>query len=197
MKLKQAIFGTVVFIVNLFAVYSIHVVYFEVDVVLYSALFDVLIAVLLTSIFVGFGLILGLLSKFEKCLLLIIWIHVGYVYAITIPTIIDRSLSIYILEKLDQRGGGIKADAFSSVFVEEYLSEHQLVAVRLTEQLESGTIILDEGCVRLTSRGEFIVLFSQFFRDKLLPKHRLLMGSYSDELTNIFIENNKKFDYTC
>ena len=59
------------------------------------------------------------------------FILIGYAFAISIPTVIDRSLSIYILEKIDQRGGGIKQEAFERVFTNEYMLEHRLVDVRL------------------------------------------------------------------
>ncbi|WP_216074005.1 hypothetical protein, partial [Acinetobacter baumannii] len=78
-------------------------------------------------------------SRLELIQLAAIWLLGGYVFAISVPTVIDRSLSFYILEKLQQRGGGIREDAFRQVFTEEYVREHHLVEVRLTEQLQSGT----------------------------------------------------------
>ena len=59
---------------------------------------------------------------------------------------IDRSLSFYILEKLDQRGGGIKVDKMDIVFTKEYLKEHRLIDIRLTEQLKTKTVIIDKNC---------------------------------------------------
>ena len=122
---------------------------------------------------------------------------VGYCFAISIPTVIDRSLSIYILEKLSQRGGEIKLEKFSDVFKEEYMKEHRLIDVRITEQKESGTIIVKNDCVILTKRGKLIVKFTKFFRQNFLPKNRLLVNEYSDDLINLFDENKPISNYAC
>jgi len=106
-------------------------------------------------------------------------------------------LSFYILEKIQQRGGGIQQARFKEVFTEEYLPEHRLVDVRLTEQLESGTIRIVDGCVVLTERGHQLATFSRAFRMHLLPKRRLLMGKYSDDLTDPFRSSGASPGYEC
>lgn len=198
MKLLQASLATLLFVTVLLATYTIHVTWFPVNVVFYSALGDALIAAILT------GLLLFLLpwgfralGGFEKLLLFIIWLLGGYSFAISVPTVIDRSLSFYILEKLQQRGGGIRQEAFERVFTEEYLREHRLVDVRLTEQLESGTIDIRNGCVLLTPKGQQIAEASRYFRQHFLPKRRLLMGEYSDDLTDPFRNSETPPDYRC
>jgi hypothetical protein len=138
-----------------------------------------------------------LFSQLEKVQILLINILIGYIFAISIPTVIDRSLSFYILEKLQQRGGGIKQDSFEQIFTQEYMKEHRLIDVRLTEQLESGTIIIENGCVKLTRRGEKLAEFSRFFRKNFLPKERLLMGKYTDALTDPFRQSINDFSYLC
>jgi hypothetical protein len=141
---------------------------------------------------------LQIFNHFEKLQLLIIWILVGYGLAISVPTVIDRSLSFYILEKLEQRGGGIKLNAFEEIFTKEYVKEHRLVDVRLTEQLESGTITIIGECVNLTDKGKKLVKFSTMFRRNILPKKRLLMGHYSDDLTNPLRTSDNNFvNYIC
>lgn len=177
--------------------YVISVRYLKVDVVFYSALGDATLATMLATVILFWSGIFRALSRFEKFLLVLLWLALGYSLAISLPTVIDRSLSIYILEKLDQRGGGIRRDAFAQVFTDEYLREHHLVEVRLTEQLESGTIRLEAGCVKLTAKGESIVSFSRFFRKNLLPRQRLLMGTYSDDLIDPFRDSISIPDYIC
>jgi hypothetical protein len=122
---------------------------------------------------------------------------VGYAFAISVPTVIDRSLSFYILEKIDQRGGGIRQDAFEQVFTQEYIKEHLLVNVRLTEQVKSGTITIKNGCVLLTRRGLFIASISRIFRQNWLPKKRLLLNEYTDTLTDPFRNSSIHKDYIC
>ena len=96
------------------------------------------------------------------------------------------------------RGGGIREDAIGDVFVSEYMPEFRLVDVRLTEQQASGTIVIENGCVKLTPRGERLANFSRFFRTHLLPKHRLLAGEYTDDLVDPFKDSAKSaMGYEC
>jgi hypothetical protein len=194
MKLFRALAATALFVVLLLATYYIHIRFFTVNVVFYAAIADGVIAALLT------GLILSAsrtFNGFEKLLLLVIWLLSGYCFAISVPTVIDRSLSFYLLEKIQQRGGGIQQSRFADVFTQEYLKEHRLVDVRLTEQLESGTIETHNGCVKLTEKGQQLAAASRYFRQHFLPKQRLLMGQYSSDLTDPFRQSADVVDYQC
>jgi len=88
-------------------------------------------------------------------------------------------------------------EKFEEVFIKEYIKEHRLVDIRLTEQQQSGTIEIENGCVKLTKRGEMLSTFSRFFRKNFLPKNRLIMSSYSDDLTDPFRYDNETLDYKC
>ena len=196
-KFSRAVLAYVAFLGIVVAVYALHIRFFRVDVVFYAAIGDAVLAALAC-----YAALLGLrffapLNGFEKFQLFVIWLLTGYALAISVPTVIDRSLSFYILEKLQQRGGGIAQDAFEQVFVGEYMPEHHLVDVRLTEQLESGTIRIENGCVLLTEKGARIAAFSRYFRMNWLPKERLLMGEYSDALTDPFRNSSAAADYVC
>jgi hypothetical protein len=169
-----------------------------VNIVFYASITDAMIAASLAGLILFTSSRFRLFNHFEKLQLLFIWVLVGYGLAISVPTVIDRSLSFYILEKLEQRGGGIKLNAFEEVFTKEYVKEHRLVDVRLTEQLESGTITINGECVKLTDKGRGLVKFSTMFRHNMLPKKRLLMGHYSDDLTDPLRKSDKNFvNYIC
>jgi hypothetical protein len=196
-KLLRFLAATAGFLVLMLAIWILHGRFLTVDVVFYSALADVGAAVAIAALalwgwrgFSGF-------NGFEKMQMLLAWSLIGYVYAISVPTVIDRSLSFYILEKLQQRGGELPYARFEDVFTHEYVREHQLVAVRLTEQQASGTITIESGCVRLTPRGRRLATFSRFFRQNLLPRHRLLMGRYTDALTDPFRNSVQSGDHGC
>jgi len=167
------------------AIYVAHAWWFPVDVVFYSALLDAVIAAVVMA------LVLVLVGRrvyapFEMVLLVCIWLLGGYAFAISGPAVLDRSLSFYILEKLQQRGGGVRADALGEIFVTEYMPEFRLVDVRLTEQLESGTIVIEDGCAKLTPKGEALAALSRFLRTHFMPRHRLLAGVYTDALVDPF-----------
>ena len=102
MKLAKSVLASLVFLVILLSIYLIHMRYFHVNVVLYSSILDGCLAVIVSG-----GLLFGLnyfnvLNTFEKLQLTLIWLLLSYAFAITIPTVIDRSLSFYILEKIHQ-----------------------------------------------------------------------------------------------
>jgi len=197
MKLTRAIAATAFFVMLLGIVYYVHIAFFRINVIFYAAIADAVIAALLAGLILFSLGYFRPLCHFEKSLLLVIWLLAGYGFAISIPTVIDRSLSFYILEKLQQRGGGIRQESIEEVFTKEYVKEYRLVDVRLTEQLESGTIVINNDCVKLTAKGENLAIISSWFRKNLLPKQRLLMGSYTDELTNPFANSVSKVGYDC
>lgn len=197
LKPLRALLGSAIFLLSLLGFYYVHVRFFRVDVVFYSALFDAAAATAFTA-----GVLLRLryfsvFNGFEKLQLAIIWLALGYIYALSVPTVIDRSLSFYMLEKMQQRGGGIRLDRFEDIFTREYSREHQLVAVRLTEQQASGTVVIGNGCVKLTERGQRLASFSRLFRKYLLPRQRLLMGKYTDQLTDPFSQSGDGRSDSC
>jgi hypothetical protein len=197
MKFIKAALATLLYLLLLVSTYYIHIAYLKVDVVFYAALADAVIATGMAALVLYLLGYFRALNGFEKFQLVVIWSMLGYILAITVPTIIDRSLSFYILEKIQQRGGGIKFDAFEQVFTKEYVKEDRLVDVRLTEQQESGTIVIDHGCVMLTEKGKTLAQFSRYFRQHFLPKQRLLMGKYSDDLVDPFRDSAAHLDYLC
>ncbi len=200
MKKMGLFFGlTLLYLTVFIGIYVVHAWYFRVNVVFYAALFDMALATSLLGIVMFSPVCQSGLLLTEKSLLCVIWLLLGYAIAISGPTVIDRSLSFYILEKIDQRDGGIKQAAFSDVFRNEYMIEHRLVDIRLTEQLESGTIRIQDGCVQLTEKGRWMARASRWFRLHFLPKHRQILGEYSDDLTDPFRGSTSKLDtdYLC
>jgi hypothetical protein len=185
------------FAISLSAIYVIHSWFFKVDVVFYSAIADGVLAAVLTLIVALTVKWFKSFTGFEKLQTFVICLLLGYGFAISVPTVIDRSLSMYILEKLQQRGGGIKLAAFDTVFKEEYMKEHRLVDIRLTEQQQSGTIVIEKGCVKLTEWGQFVASTTTWFRQNLLPKNRLIGDAYSSDLTSPLRNGVERTDYLC
>ena len=197
MKYLKLLIATAVYGLLLLVIYVLHVRFVAVNVVFYSAILDVFLATLLAVILITTVRWFNAFTRFETLQLCCIWLLLGYSFAFSVPTVIDRSLSFYILEILQQRGGGIKLDAFDQVFTQEYVKEHRLVDVRLTEQQQSGTVEIKDGCVKLTAWGQTIASSSRYFRAHFLPKQRLLMGKYSDDLTDPFRNSVERMDYRC
>ena len=186
------------FLAAYLAVNIVHFRYLPVHVVAYGAIQDVLVTV---ALFVPiYFLVLRRRLRtgiFESGLFIVIGALLATLYAFVVPTVIDRSLSVYILEKLEQRGGAIQEAAFEGMLIREYFPEHRLVDIRLTEQLNSGTITLSDGCVRLTERGRVIAYWTRLYRTTLLPRHREIMGRLSDDLTDPFRRSAPEPAYRC
>jgi hypothetical protein len=197
LKPLRAAVGSIAFLAILLGIYYVHVRFLKVDVLFYSSLLDVIAATAVSAVVLFRWRYLAVFNPFEKFQLLMVWLLLGYIYAISVPTVIDRSLSFYMLEKIQQRGGGLRLDRFEDVFTHEYAREHQLVAVRLTEQQASGTVTISNGCVRLTARGQRLAEFSRLFRRYLLPRHRLLMGQYTDRLVDPFAQGGNGSADAC
>jgi len=197
LKFNKFIGFFVLYNLTLVLTYWIYIHLFQVNVVLYSSVLTVVLAII-PIIFLLFVVNVNLFNQFEKFLICTLFILYGYGIAISIPTVIDRSLSFYLLEKINQRGGAIKHEAFEAIFKNEYVPEHRLIDIRLTEQLESGTITIENNCVSLTQKGKNFVNFSQFFRRNFLPKNRLIMGEYSNDLIDPLKQtNNNNFTDGC
>jgi hypothetical protein len=197
MKAVRALTAMASFAAMLLITYYVHIAFFKVDVVFYAAIADGIIATILTGTVLFVLSYFSILSAFERVLLIVICFLAGYCFAISVPTVIDRSLSFYILEKLQQRGGGLRLDGFEDLFAKDYMKEHHLIDVRLTEQQQSGTITIQGGCVRLTARGALIASASRFFRKHFLPKQRLLREQYTDVLTDPFKNSSDTNAKTC
>lgn len=186
------------FLLAYLVVNIVHFRYFPVHVVGYGAAQDVLVTVVL---FVPVYLLLLRqrlrTTGFESGLLILIGALLATLYAFVVPTVIDRSLSVYILEKLEQRGGAIRHAAVEEMLIREYFPEHRLVDIRLTEALNSGTIVIRDGCVHLTDRGRLIAHWTRLYRTTLLPRHREIMGELTDDLTDPFRRSAPDVSYRC
>ncbi|MDA9782556.1 hypothetical protein N9B91_02715 [Gammaproteobacteria bacterium] len=130
-------------------------------------------------------------------MLFLILLLVGYSFSISLPTVIDRSLSFYFLEKIKQHDGAINRNAMSEIFINDYMIEYKLVEMRLTEQLRSGTIEMLDDCIVLTKRGYLVTKFSSFFRRNFLANKRLILDEYSDQLTDPLQNSLVNTQYLC
>lgn len=189
--LRRRLLESVALILAMFLVFLavnyIHFSQFQVHVILYACITDLLIAgalvvpahfLLRRDRWREHGLELGLSAVIGALSIVL--------YSVLGPTVIDRSLSIYLVEKVEQRGGAVAEAAIPALIVEEYMPEYRLVDVRLTEQLYSRTLRLEGECLRLTPRGRAMAQAVRFYRAHFLPKRRVLRDEVTDQLTHPF-----------
>ncbi len=181
-----------------FVVNYLHFQLVPVYVILYACLADALIALVLVwgiYFLVHWGKVE--LAATEVALSLLTSFLAIALYSVMGPTVIDRSLSIYIVEKVAQRGGEVAEAAMPAIFIEEYMPEYRLVDVRMTEQLASGTLRLENGCLYLTDRGRRIAGFANFYRKHFLPQRRILMGQETSQLTDPLRGQPQRVNVAC
>tara|TARA_R110001606_G_scaffold155424_3_gene297624 strand:- start:9094 stop:9729 length:636 start_codon:yes stop_codon:yes gene_type:complete len=189
----SAALGTAFLLINF-----LHFHFLAVKVILYACVWDALAASILVLVPYGFlRLGHGPLLTTEFALVAIASNLMIILYAVMGPTVIDRSLSIYIVQKIDQRGGRVAESAMRDIFVKEYLPEFRLVDVRMTEQVTSGTVEIENGCIILTPKGRRLSVFADFYRNIFLPRRRYLMGEVTDQLTDPFANAKQVVDTTC
>lgn len=191
------IVSLITYLILLLIIYLLFINFTKIDVLLYSSIFCSILALLIFTLLLFYIPNYKIFNLFEKICIINICALIGYSLAVSLPTVIDRSLSFYILEKLNQRGGGIQLKKLRLVFTEEYMREHKLIDIRVTEQLKTKSVIIENDCLKLTKRGKKIVNFSTFFRKYFLPKKRLIRGKYSDDLISPLKNKGEIPDYHC
>lgn len=163
----------------------VHFQTLPVSVILYACVVDAFLASLLVGgVYWFFWRDRSKLLITEKALVFISSNLLILFYAVMGPTVIDRSLSIYIIEKIDYRGGEVAADAMKDIILIEFMDEYMVADVRMTEQVASGTVNNIDGCLKLTSRGNRIAAFTRFYRHNFLPQKRIIDGVVTNALTD-------------
>jgi hypothetical protein len=196
-KLKTFFLAISLYLFTYALIYLVHINFFRVNVIFYSALLDSFIALIIFLVCFVSTRVFKKFSNSESCMLFLILLLVGYSFSISLPTVIDRSLSFYFLEKIKQHDGAINRNAMSEIFINDYMIEYKLVEMRLTEQLRSGTIEMLDDCIVLTKRGYLVTKFSSFFRRNFLANKRLILDEYSDQLTDPLQNSLVNTQYLC
>ena len=74
---------------------------------------------------------------------LVVFVLAGYSFSITVPALIERSISLFIVARVSAAGAeGITANDLQSHFYDEYILRNDAVPKRLEEQIVSGNMVL-------------------------------------------------------
>jgi hypothetical protein len=79
----------------------------------------------------------------------------GYALMFTVPTTVERSYSVKLLEELATRGSMTNTELLS--WIEAHWRTESGLSKRLSEQVTSGSIVGVDSSFRLTTRGETLV----------------------------------------
>lgn len=124
---------------------------------------------LILSIFLSYGLFGYFKKDFLKINRVVIatffYIHFVtlFLFIVFFNVIIERSLSLYMLEKISENPS-ISTQELNNVIETRYLKDMDVVRIRIEEQSASGNIFLDNQNLSLTNQGHFIVNFVTFYK---------------------------------
>jgi len=151
-------------------IYIISFRFFHPETVYYFGIGTILIgAILLSAVFfLFFGAKKEFFQKlfiqtrdFFPCLLAAVFLM--YSFHITIPTLVDRSISIYLLNLLDTEGGPVSINNLQDKFLAGYVGGYSVVCRRMFEQVQSGNVTHQASTYTLTARGKRTVAFLRAF----------------------------------
>ncbi|WP_420145213.1 hypothetical protein [Sphingobium sp.] len=75
-------------------------------------------------------------------------------FLIVFPVTFDRSITMFLLARIERQDGRLTPTALEDVFVREYLDDMRQIDRRISEQTLSGNIVQgDDGRIRLTPQG--------------------------------------------
>ncbi len=83
-------------------------------------------------------------------------------FNLTVPAIVDRSVTVYLLNSLDNSKNGMTEQEIRREFMHTYFDENYAVRKRLREQVESGSVRYDGNRYHVTKDGRTIMTIARF-----------------------------------
>ncbi len=78
-------------------------------------------------------------------------------FLVLFPVTFDRSISMFLLARIEQADGQLDARALEAAFTREYLVDMRQIDRRVTEQTLSGNIEVRQGRIHMTPRGKALL----------------------------------------
>ncbi|WP_088182617.1 hypothetical protein [Sphingobium sp. Z007] len=75
-------------------------------------------------------------------------------FLIVFPVTFDRSVTMFLLARIEQQDGQLDARDLEHIFVADYLRTLRQIDRRVEEQSLSGNIVVADGRIRLTPQGK-------------------------------------------
>lgn len=167
MKIKDNKSKTFPFIpIWLFFFIIIHVLHFKyltIHVILYSVILDIILTSILINIY--YVIKLQSINQIKKNIQpTILLASLALNYGLIIPTTIDRSVSLYLLNVIATEQNGKSYRDIESAISKKYIREMKVIDQRLIEQNETGTIIIKNNKVVLTKKGKLLLWLTNNYK---------------------------------
>lgn len=82
-------------------------------------------------------------------------------FLVLFPVTFDRSVTMFLLARIEQRDGQLDEAALNRIFLKEYVGDMRQIHRRVEEQALSGNILVEAGRIRLTPRGRQLMSTSR------------------------------------
>ena len=160
--LLLSIFLVVIYIAGIYFLHPGTLYYFGIGAIFVGAIILSIVFIILPKKIKSSLKIVSLETRdFFPCLLAAVFIM--YSFHITIPTLADRSISIYVLNQLDEFGGKASLNDIQHKFLAGYVGGYSTVCRRISEQIENGNIVHHGATYALTTQGKRTIEFLRAF----------------------------------
>lgn len=78
-------------------------------------------------------------------------------FLIVFPVTFDRSITMFLLARIERQDGVLDARGLEQVYVREYLGDMRQIDRRIAEQSLSGNIRMDRGRIHITPQGRSLL----------------------------------------
>lgn len=86
-----------------------------------------------------------------------IFLLAAFCFNLTVPAIFDRSVTVYLLNTLENNRSGMSETDIRNEFVTVYFGENHGIRKRLHEQMQGGNVLYRDGQYYITKKGTRII----------------------------------------
>ena len=157
LNLLKGLLIAVIFFIGFLATLIIKRKIYPAPIIYYEGIW---IIVIITVCLVGLGLLLAWLTSKPKMFAsyIVLGIFLGaagsYAFHITIPTLLDRSISMFILALLDS--SNLTMAEIQCNFVKQFVVKSKAIEKRVKEQVATENIRIEDGRLQITDQGKVL-----------------------------------------
>ncbi len=169
-----------VFMIVFLVLFTLDRQIFERPIIFYDALFCIgLTAVLIIVLYIAYVVYkrprkLGIFRHTPAALA--VFVLAAYSFSITVPALIERSISLFIVSQVAATGQqGVSLKELQDVFYSDYILRNEAIPKRLEEQALSGNLTIVDGKYVATRRGQFVFATQQWFIEMFKADRRYII----------------------
>lgn len=111
-------------------------------------------AVLIAAIFMALHLRLGKWKSESIVAATAISACLQLAFFVTVPVTLDRSISVFLLDRINSHDHGLTKEELTDEFISEYVHNRDAIGRRIYEQTASRNIQVSNGIIKISGRGQ-------------------------------------------